>query len=68
MTTHELAAVLLSAPDQPARVFTLDDDAVSPTRITAYVPSEDDIAYLNSDALEPGDVIIMTTDAQEAVR
>jgi hypothetical protein len=62
VTTHELARVLLAAPDRPAVVEVDLGGDLHDVPLTVLVVSEDEIEYMQLDPAKfsPGDVIIMT--------
>lgn len=67
MTTHELARVLLSAPEiDPARALVETRHGPEPHLITALVASEDEIEYggLQEFGVTPGSVVIQSQEEE----
>lgn len=60
MTTHELARVLLAAPDATARVHVYNGNDWEPRTVTAMVPAQDEAEYMGLTQDQIGQAYIST--------
>jgi hypothetical protein len=65
MTTHELARVLLDAPDAPARIYVYDgnDWLFHPVEY-AFVPSTDDVEHMGLTSSHVGYVMVQAGEGE----